>query len=291
LYSERVSQKGKRYANVRFVLDVLLLLRPSIIKPFSGYRLHNHNIMFKSYLTIGWRNLLKNKGYSFINIGGLAIGMTVAILIGLWLHNEVSYDKNFVHYRQIAQVMQNQTFDGRVETWGSQAMYLGPELRDNYGKYFERVVIGTFTEKHTVAVDTRTANVSGSFMEPDITEILSLKMVAGSRNGLKGNNGAMLSRSAARALFGTDNPLNKVIRVDQEFDVAVVGVYDDLPDNSSFNDLDIVLSWQIIGKAMEQRTTWGNSWFRCLVQLPTNLTLESVSAAIKDAKLKRMTAD
>ena len=291
LYRERIGEKGRRYANVRFAVDVLLLLRPNIIKPLSGSQFTNNRIMFKSYFTIGWRNLLRNKGYSIINIGGLAIGMTVAILIGLWVHNEVSYDKNFVNFRQIAQVMQNQVLDGQVETWRSQAMYLGPELRNNYGKNFERVVIGTFADNHTLAVGSKTATVSGSFMEPDIADMLSLNMISGSRSGLKDINGAMLSQSAARALFGAEEAINKIIRVDQEFDVAVVGVYEDLPDNCSFSNLDVVLSWQIINQAMEQRTGWGNSWFQCLVQLRGDLTMESVSAAIKDAKMKRVMAD
>src|SRR6185312_2142327 len=81
LYSERLDEKGKRYADARFFLDVMLLLRPSIIKPFHGLQLTTQSIMFKSYFTTGWRNLLRNKGYSLINVGGLAVGMTVALLV------------------------------------------------------------------------------------------------------------------------------------------------------------------------------------------------------------------
>lgn len=287
LYYERLATSGKRRADLRFVCDVLLLIRPAIIKPFHRQSTPD-NIMFKSYLTTGWRALLRNKGFSFINIIGLAMGMTVAILIGLWVYDEISYDKNFDHYPHIARVMQNQVFDGQVQTWGSQAMQLGPELRTNYAKQFDHVVIGTFAETHTLSFGDRSASISGSFMEPEIAHLLSLNMIAGTRDALKNVNGAMLSRSAATVLFGNEEALNKMIRVDQSFDVVITGIYDDLPENCSFNNLDVVLSWQIIHHAMEQRTGWGNSWFQCLVQVPTNASMEDVSAIIKDAKLKRV---
>lgn len=288
LYNERLLEKGKSKADVHFAFDVLLLLRPSIIKSFRGLQPVNNPAMIKSYFTIGWRNLLRNKGYSIINVGGLAIGMAIAILIGLWVYDEVSYDKNFKNYTRIAQVMQNQTFDGKIETWGSQAMQLGAELRSNYSNYFEHVIISTFPGGHKLTYNNKTISMNGSFAEPGIAEMLALDMVQGTRNGLKDINGVMLSRSAAYALFGEEDAVNKIIRVDHEFDVTVTGIYEDLPENCSFAEYDMLLSWQIIGPAMEQRAGWGNSWFRCLVQARENVSLSVASQGIKDAKLKRV---
>jgi ABC-type antimicrobial peptide transport system permease subunit len=288
LYNERLNNKGRRSADVHFVFDVLLLFRPSIIKSFRGLQPVNNPAMIKSYFTIGWRNLLRNKGYSIINIGGLALGMVIAILIGLWVYDEVSYDKNFKNYTRIAQVMQNQTFDGKIETWGSQAMQLGVELRSNYSNYFDHVIISTFPSGHKLTVNSKTINMTGSFAEPAIADMLALDMVQGTHTSLKDINGIMLSRSAARALFGEDDPINKIIRVDHEFDVTVTGIYEDLPENCSFAEYDVLLSWQIIGPAMEQRVGWGNSWFRCLVQLRENVSLSVASQGIKDAKLRRV---
>jgi len=91
LYDERLRESGKRKADLKFIIDVLLLFRPGIIRPAEGYKNLNHYGMYKSYFKIGWRNLLKNKGYSSINIGGLALGMAVAMLIGLWIYDELSY--------------------------------------------------------------------------------------------------------------------------------------------------------------------------------------------------------
>src|SRR5688500_4100474 len=74
LFSEQVKRNGKTKAKLRFAWDVILLFRPGIIRPVNGIQTTNNYGMFKSYFKIGWRNLLKNKGYSVINIGGLALG-------------------------------------------------------------------------------------------------------------------------------------------------------------------------------------------------------------------------
>jgi hypothetical protein len=214
--------------------------------------------------------------------------MAVAILIGLWVYDEISYDKNFSNYTRIARVMQNQTFDGQVETWGSQAMQLGPELRSSYSNYFDHVVIATFPGDHKLTFNNKTITMNGSFAEPAIAEMLTLDMVEGTRKSLIGINGALLSRSAAQALFGDDDPINKMIRVDHDFDATVTGIYEDLPENCSFAGCNVMLSWQIIGPGLEQRTGWGNSWFQCLVQLRENVSLSVASQGIKDAKMKRV---
>lgn len=291
LYNERLKISGKRTANIKFITDVLLLFRPGIIRPANGIQSVNNYAMFKSYFKIGWRNLLKNKGYSLINIGGLATGMAVAILIGLWVYDEVSYDKNFTNYHRIARVMQNQVFDGQVQTWFSQAMQLGPELRNTYGNNFEHVVICTFPEDHKLAFEEKSVAKSGCFMEPGIAEMLTLKMVSGTHAGLKDQNSILLSQSTAKALFGEEDPMDKIIKVDNRFDVKVTGVYEDLPDNSSFSNLNIILPWQLIAGELENRVQWGNSWFQCFVQIAEQADMHAVSANIKDAKMKKVFAD
>src|SRR3989337_2004580 len=148
VYQVRLKTFGKRKADWKFIIDVLLLFRPGIIRPAEGHRNLNNYGMYKSYFKIGWRNLVKNKGYSLINIGGLATGMSVAILIGMWVYDELSFNKNFKNYDRLAQVMQNQTFNGVIETWSSQAMQLAPELRNTYGGNFEHVIMSSWTQNH-----------------------------------------------------------------------------------------------------------------------------------------------
>lgn len=89
--------------------------------------------MIKNYLKIAWRNLIKNKSSSLINIGGLAVGMAVAILIGLWIYDELSFDRYHQNYNKIAQVMQNQTWNGEAYSGNAMPFPLGKELQTKYG--------------------------------------------------------------------------------------------------------------------------------------------------------------
>ncbi|HPW62953.1 MAG TPA: permease prefix domain 2-containing transporter, partial [Cyclobacteriaceae bacterium] len=84
-YEERKVKDGKLKADLKFIIDVILLFRPGIIKPAEGYQHLNTYGMYKSYFKIGWRNLVKNKAFSFINISGLALGLTCSVLIALWV--------------------------------------------------------------------------------------------------------------------------------------------------------------------------------------------------------------
>src|SRR5215831_5793144 len=85
LYDERVKEFGKRKADLKFTMDILFLFRKGIIRPAEGYKNLNTYGMYKSYFKSGWRNIMRNKGYSFINLSGLAIGLAAAMLILLWV--------------------------------------------------------------------------------------------------------------------------------------------------------------------------------------------------------------
>ena len=99
--------------------------------------------MIKSYFKIAWRSLLKNKTSSFINISGLAVGMAVAMLIGFWIWDELSFNKSFKNYDRLAQVMQHQSFNGDVSSQQSVPYLIGNELKKNYGSDFKNVSMAT----------------------------------------------------------------------------------------------------------------------------------------------------
>jgi putative ABC transport system permease protein len=249
--------------------------------------------MFKNYLKIAWRNLGKSKVSAFINIGGLAIGMAVAMLIGLWIWDELSFDKYHKNYNRIAQVMQNQVFNGEIETRGSQAMQLAPELRAGYGSYFKYVVTSSGKEEHLLSVGEKKLTQGGQFMEPVAPEMLTLKMLKGTRAGLRDLNSIMLAESVAKAFFRNAEPVGKVIKIDNKQDVKITGVYEDLPHNCTFAGTDFIAPWALKVKndRLEQRVGWGNNWFQTYVQLAEHVNMTSVSEAIKYAKFNRINDD
>jgi len=248
--------------------------------------------MIKNYFKIAWRNIIKNKASSFINIGGLAVGMAVATLIGLWMYSELSFDKNFPNHDRIAMVMQNQWINNETDTWNSQAYPLGPDLRSEYGSDFKHVIMASWTGGHILSYADKNLKISGNFMEPGITDMLSLKMIRGSRNGLNDPKSILLSASSAKAIFGDADPMDKTIKIDHDnvLTVKVTGIYEDLPENSSFGDLTFISPWALLVKDQHYDTRfnnpWGASWFQILVQITDNAGMNKVSDKIKDLKMK-----
>ncbi len=139
--------------------------------------------MIKNYFKIAWRNLRKSKMHSFINIIGLSLGMAVAILIGLWMYDELSFNKNFQNYDHIAQVIQNVTNNGEVQTWRSVPYPLAEELRTNYGSDFKHIVMST-TGDHIISIGDKKLKDRGGYFEKEMPEMFTLDMIQGKRNAL-----------------------------------------------------------------------------------------------------------
>src|SRR3978361_2398890 len=127
--------------------------------------------MLKNYLKTAWRNLVKGKMHSFINIAGLSVGMAVAILIGLWIYDELSFDKSFDNYTHIAQVMQTETHNGEVNTGKGNVMPLAAELRRNYASDFKYVVLSSWSMNSLVTAGEKKINTQGNYMEADAPEM------------------------------------------------------------------------------------------------------------------------
>ena len=248
--------------------------------------------MLKNYLTVAWRNLVKNKFSASINIGGLAVGMAVAMLIGFWIWDEISYNKSFEHYDRIASVMKNQTINNQIETWNAEAYPLGGELKNHFGSDFRHVIMSSWTAGRILTSGEKHLKISGNYMEPGVTDMLSLEMVKGTREGLKNPASILLSESAAKDLFGEADPMGKPIKIDNKLDVVVTGIYKDLPMNCSFSDLHYIAPWQLIVNAEHYDTRfnnpWGASWFQTFVQIADHADMKAVSEKIKEAELNQI---
>ena len=249
--------------------------------------------MIKNYFKIAWRNILKNKASSSINIGGLAIGMAVAMLIGLWIWDELSFDKSFNNTGRIAQVMQNQSFNGNTRTGKAIPLPLGGELRKNYGVNFKYVVMASWTWNHVLTVGDKKISRGGSYMEPDAPKLFSLNILKGSSDGLKDPSSMLVSQSIAKALFGDTDPLGKAVKIDNGKSFKITGVYADFPQNTTFHyqDLSFIMPWDyyaqnVVGK--QTLTNWGENSFQMFVQIADNADMARVSANIKDSKINHV---
>ena len=288
VFNERIKKSGKRTAEARFIIDVLLLFRPGIIRSNTQHHSINNYAMFKSYMIVGWRNLRRNGGYSFVNIGGLAIGMAVAILNGLWIWDELSFNKYFVNHNTIAHVSETVTEDGRK--WvGTTMMYpLATELMENYGNHFERIARTSWIINPIVSVHDKHLTAKGLFADATMPEMFTFEMVYGTRAALKRPQSVMLSASLSKMLFGEGDPLNKVLRLNNKMDVTVTGVYKDFPMNTNFADIKMFGSWDLYlidNPWIEQRalTDWRNHFIKIYAQIPSGADFQAVENKVKRA--------
>ena len=271
-------------AKLHYWYQVLQYVRPFAIRKSKS--LPSNNIaMLQSYFKIGWRNLFREKGYSLINIGGLAAGMAVAVLIGLWIYDELSFNKYHKNYDSIARVMYRITLNGEVGHSDHMPIPLGPALAQSFQDDFEYVVRTTFTDDHIISSGDLKFTKLGNYMEPDAPKMLTLDMVSGSHDGLREMNSIMLSASLANTLFGAEDPVNKVVQFDAKVDLKVTGVYQDLPNNSAFHETAFIVPWDLYAASNDWverfRDSWGSGMNQVLVQLKPQLKMDDVSRKIQ----------
>lgn len=295
-FERKLAVEGIRKAQVGFGRDVVLLFRPGIIRSFSiklNVGLY-HIFMFKNYLKIAFRGLKKYSGYSAINIGGLALGLMVAILIGLWISEELSVNTFHQNYDRIAQVWQHQTYSGKRETQQSIPAPLGPELQHSYKDDFEYVVMSSFTWDHILTKGEKKFMGKGNYMDISAPDMLSLNMLKGSRGGLNELNSILLSASLAQSIFGSEDPIGKVLVMDNTVEVSVTGVYENLPNNSEFSDLMFIAPWQLYPatadwvKSAIENPKWDDNSYQLYVQIAANANFEVINQRIKDVKYNKL---
>jgi len=251
--------------------------------------------MIRNYLTIALRNLSRKAGYSFINIGGLTVGMAVAMLIGFWIYDELTFDHYHPQHTRIAQVMQNQTFNDRIYTQTAIPRPIAPELQRLYGNDFKHIVMSSWTGSHILTVGDKSIDKAGNYVTEDAPYVFGLKLVKGSYSGLKEPGSIMLSQSTAIAFFGDKDPINELMKIDNFIDVKVTAIYEDLPANTTLRDMDFVAPWLLYENSekwvKEAAESWDNNSFQCFVQIADNADMESVSHKIINAKLDRVPQD
>jgi predicted permease len=244
--------------------------------------------MIRNYIKIGFRNFVKNKGYSAINIAGLAVGMAVAMLIGLWVYDELSFNSYHKNYERIGRVMENDVVNGIIETSATVPFPFVNELKSNYGDNFQYIIASTHTKENILTAGEKKLTRKGQFMEADAPEMLSLKMLKGSRQGLLSRQSLLISASTSLALFGEADPMGKTVRIDTDKTVTVTGVYQDLPQNTEFHEVQFLASWDYFlatNRYMSQKQ-WDNHALWIYVQLKPETTFKKASADILDSQLK-----
>jgi ABC-type antimicrobial peptide transport system permease subunit len=217
--------------------------------------------------------------------------MAVAILIGMWIHDELSFNKYFKNYDRVGHVMVHNG-DG---TWPSNPVPLADELRRNFADDIKRVSICTWTQQYSVTAGDRKFLEQGVFMQPDGPEIFATEMIYGTRKAIAEPNTIMISHALSQKLFGDTDPINQVVRIKNLVDVRIGAVYKDFPPNTALYRLNFIGSWNFLLSWMtwlkDQQHLWDNNSQKIYVELNEGVAFAEISEKIKDIKKKYLNAE
>ena len=226
-FEDLAIEKGLAYARAWYWFQLLKSL-PSILKNSIIWSV----IMLRNYLKIAIRNLRKHKGYSFINIFGLAVGLATCILILLWVQDEVSYDQFHTNLDSLYRVVCYDRLGSR-EKYSVTSPPIAPALEQNFPEILRAT---RYLEKRNQLIkygDEKFLEKSVSFSDPAFLEMFSFPLIQGdSKTALTDPYTALLTESTARKYFGPEDPIGKILSLGGRFDIQVTGVLEDLPANS-----------------------------------------------------------
>ncbi len=252
--------------------------------------------MLKSYIQLAWRNLRRNRGYAFINIFGLAAGLAITLLIGLWISDELSFDHYHANHKRIAEVMlrQESTEKARVKTSGHPWVHinqyistvLGPTIRTGYEDVFTKAAMTSSVSWHLLGTSDKGENQSvskqGLWAQASFADIFSLHILAGTANSLNDPSQILIGHSTAQALFGSANPIGKIVKLDNNTPFAVGGVFDDIPFNSSWHVVQYLLPWDHPNnRYLNANTDWQDHSGKMYALLTGNTTAEQATQRIR----------
>ena len=241
--------------------------------------------MLRNYFLVTIRNLIKNYAYSIINVSGLAIGITCSILILLWVQDELAFDKFHPKSDRLYQVWVNAEFDGSINSWRSVPLPTHMAMKDADTK-IKNTAVTDWGNEHLLRVNEIRIIKQGYFASEEFLEMFEFPLIQGDASVvLDDASSIVITESLAKTLFPDEDPMDKIIRVDNENDVKVVGILKDVPENSTFQ-LDYLLPWKYFYQHSDwvkrNTTNWGNYSFQVYVELDKPENEISVEEKIAD---------
>lgn len=236
--------------------------------------------MLKNYFKIAFRNLWKRKGYSFINIIGLTTGMASAMLILLWIQNEMSFDRFYKKSDRLYTMYNRDKFNGEMWAWNSTPKIMAPTVKHDYPEVEDAVRFNNITFLATVGE--KKLNVRGAFTDSGFLNMFSFPLLSGNPTiALAGNYNIVLTQKFAKKLFGNDDAMGKTVLIDSNANFTVTGVLKDLPSNTSFN-FEYLLPWAFMNKLGWDDQYWGNNSVQTYVLLKPNASQASFDKKVKN---------
>jgi putative ABC transport system permease protein len=236
--------------------------------------------MIKNFLKIAFRNLLRSKGISLINIGGLTLGMTSAIFILLWVKHELSFDRFHLNGDRIFMMYNRNTFDGELRAISQTPYILATSLKENYPEVENVVRFNNVT--FLMSVGDKHLNVRGAFADSGFLNMFSYSLLEGDASGaLNGVNHIVLTHQLAIKLFGAADPMGRIVRIDSSNNFTVTAVLKDLPNNTQF-EFEYLLPHAYMTSLGWDDGNWTNNFTFTYVLLKPGCTQSAFDQKVKD---------
>jgi len=238
--------------------------------------------MLKSYLKIAFRNLQKNKGFTAINIVGLAIGMAAAILIMLWVKSEFTYDRFYSKTDQIYAVGIKDVWGGEVVEHFYTPKPMAAALKTDFPEINNVARVNKGTGFLLTRGEIKLSKEQGVFVDSTFLKIFDYKVLAGNPvEALKKPNQIVLTKSFADRLFGQKDPLNQTIKLDSTQISTVSAIIEDIPDNSFMKGTTYLVPWTLMEKIGYSDDYWGNNSIQTYIELDKNINIDQFQKNIK----------
>jgi putative ABC transport system permease protein len=256
----QVRRVGEKRARRRYWWDVLTFLKPFAIKRQSSeYSTINamNNSMIRNYFKIAFRNLVKNKTFSAVNMLGLALGMACSLLIMLWIQDERNIDAFHANKNQLYRIYMREFFSGKMQGVIWTPGPLAEELRKSVPE-IQYATPYEWPSDQTFSVGTKINKQSTNTVGPDFFKMFSFKLLQGTPDAaLKDRNGLAVSRSMAEVFYGSpEAAIGKPIRFDNRTDLRITAVFENLPPNSTLK-FDCLRNWDAF---VEDGNGWAKDW-------------------------------
>ncbi|HTD92493.1 MAG TPA: ABC transporter permease [Chitinophagaceae bacterium] len=241
--------------------------------------------MIKNYFKVAFRNLLRKKGFSIINISGLAIGMASAILIFLWIQSEASYDQFHKNKDRIYEAWNRASFSGELNCWNTTPKVLARTLERDLPEV-ERAVRVNWGSNFLFSVGDKRITRVGNMVDSGFLQMFTFPLLEGDpKTALNDMHSIVLTEKLAKSLFGSEPAMGKMIKLDNKNNFTVTGILKDIPHNTRF-DFEYLLPWSYLRYRGDDDENWGNNSTRTYVMLKPSATLASVAPKIKVIKQK-----
>jgi len=241
--------------------------------------------MLKNFFKVAWRNMLRSKGFTLINITGLIVGMASAILILLWIQNEVSYDQFHEKKDRIYEAWNRASFSGELNCWNTTPKVLARTLEKDLPEV-EAAVRVDWGSNFLFSIGDKRITVQGSMVDSNFLQVFSFPLLKGDPSQvLKDMHSIVLTEKLAKKLYGNEDPMGKVIKIDNKENFTVTGILKDLPNNTRFS-FEYLMPWSYLRFTGEDDQYWGNNSTRTYVLLKPHASLASVNAKMKVFKPK-----